>query len=203
MFFVDSWIHSQAALLHCQSYSISLSFLSSLNIIQDRDALPSQIKPEKQKWSGPVHIYHCTWLLVIRAISEEFFAGMSFRYSAYVLFDVTYSASCHRYLDKLVGSDTAGDVAECRLHTSLLLLIVQFTSGWLLHRPTGWPMACCGNFRAKSKKSKAVPLEAWSGPEGSKLRFPYYMMTAQYGCKVTPTHLPPLPPGNTPGTHFC
>jgi len=52
---------------------------------------------------------------------------------------------------------------------------------------------------------KAVPLEAWSGPEGSsKLRFPDFMTTAQDGGKVVSlTHRPPLPPENTPGTHFC
>jgi len=34
-------------------------------------------------------------------------------------------------------------------------------------------------------KGKAVPLQAWSGPEGSrKLRFPYFMTTAQDGGKV-------------------
>jgi hypothetical protein len=34
-------------------------------------------------------------------------------------------------------------------------------------------------------KGKAVPLQAWSGPEGSrKLRFPDYMTTAQDGGKV-------------------
>jgi hypothetical protein len=54
-------------------------------------------------------------------------------------------------------------------------------------------------------KGKAVPLQAWSGPEGSrKLRFPDFFTTAKYGGKVvSPTHRPPLPPGNTPGTHFC
>ena len=54
-------------------------------------------------------------------------------------------------------------------------------------------------------KGKAVPLQAWSGPEGSrKLRFPDFMATAQDGGKVVSlTHRPPLPPGNTPGTHFC
>ena len=53
--------------------------------------------------------------------------------------------------------------------------------------------------------TKAVPLQAWSGPEGSKkLRFPECMTTAQDGGKVvSPTHRPPLRPGNTPGTHFC
>ena len=52
---------------------------------------------------------------------------------------------------------------------------------------------------------KAVPLQAWGGPEGSrKFRFPDFMTTAQDGGKVVSfTHRPPLPPGNTPGTHFC
>jgi hypothetical protein len=54
-------------------------------------------------------------------------------------------------------------------------------------------------------KGKAFPLQAWSGPEGSrKLRFPDFMTTAQDGGKVSSlTHRLPLPPGNTPGTHFC
>jgi len=54
-------------------------------------------------------------------------------------------------------------------------------------------------------KGKAVPLQAWTGPEGSrKLRFPDFVTTAQDSGKVVSlTHRPPLPPGNTPGTHFC
>ena len=45
-------------------------------------------------------------------------------------------------------------------------------------------------------KGKAVPLQAWSGPEGSrKLRFPDFMTTAQdVGKVVSLTHRPPLPP---------
>jgi len=55
------------------------------------------------------------------------------------------------------------------------------------------------------QKDKAVPLQAWSGPEGSrKLRFSDFMTTAQNGGEVVSlTHQPPSPPGNTPGTHFC
>ena len=55
------------------------------------------------------------------------------------------------------------------------------------------------------KKGKAVPLQAWSGPEGSrKLRFPDFMTMAQDGGKdVSLTHRQPVPPGNTPGTQFC
>ena len=55
-----------------------------------------------------------------------------------------------------------------------------------------------------NKKNKAVPLQAWSGPEGSrKLRFPDFMTSQDGGKVVSLTHRPPLPPGNTPGTHFC
>ena len=44
-------------------------------------------------------------------------------------------------------------------------------------------------------KGKSVPLQAWSGPEGSrKLRFPDFMTTAQGGGKVVSlTHRPHLP----------
>ena len=54
-------------------------------------------------------------------------------------------------------------------------------------------------------KGKSVPLQAWSGPEGSrKLRFPDFMTTAkEHGKFVSFMHRPRLPPGNPPGTHFC
>ena len=54
-------------------------------------------------------------------------------------------------------------------------------------------------------KGKAIPLQAWTGPQGSrKLRFPDFVTTAQDGGKVVSlTHRLPLPPGNNPGTHFC
>jgi len=53
-------------------------------------------------------------------------------------------------------------------------------------------------------EGKAVPLQAWSGPEVSRrLRFPDFMTTAQDGGKVVSlTHRPPLPSENAPGTHF-
>ena len=56
----------------------------------------------------------------------------------------------------------------------------------------------------RESEGKSVPLQAWSGPEGSrKLRFPDFMTTAQDGGKVVSlTHRPRLPPGNAPGTRF-
>ena len=46
-----------------------------------------------------------------------------------------------------------------------------------------------------NKKGKSVPLQAWSGREGSrKLSFPDFMTTAQEGGKVvSPTHCPIYP----------
>jgi len=47
-----------------------------------------------------------------------------------------------------------------------------------------------------SYKGKVVPLQAWSGPEGSrKLGFPDFMTTAQdVGKVISLKHRPPLPP---------
>ena len=40
--------------------------------------------------------------------------------------------------------------------------------------------------KLECKKDKAVPLQAWSGPEGyRKLRFPDYMTTAQDGGRLS------------------
>ena len=52
--------------------------------------------------------------------------------------------------------------------------------------PTCWPFP-------QGKKGKAVPLQAWTGPEGSiKLRLPDFVTTAQDGGKVVSlTHRPP------------
>jgi hypothetical protein len=69
----------------------------------------------------------------------------------------------------------------------------------------GIPLGCTLLSIKIKGKVKAVPLQAWRGPEGSrKLRFPDFMITAQGGGKVVSLkHRPPLTPGNTPGTHFC
>jgi hypothetical protein len=63
----------------------------------------------------------------------------------------------------------------------------------------------CDTTTRVTTKGKAVPLQAWSGPEGSrKLRFPHHMTTARDGGKVVSlTYRPTITPGNVPGTHFC
>ena len=57
---------------------------------------------------------------------------------------------------------------------------------------------CCTAAHTYKGEGKAVPLQAWTGPEGSrKVRFPDFVTTAQDGGKVVIlTHRPPLPPGN-------
>jgi len=54
-------------------------------------------------------------------------------------------------------------------------------------------------------KGKAVPLQVWKNPEGSRnLRLPDFVTTAKDGGKfISLTHRPPLPLGNTPVTHLC
>ena len=78
----------------------------------------------------------------------------------------------------------------------------QYGCLWLF---TPKPIIQVSIWEWKGTKGKAVPFQAWSGPEGSrKLTFPDFTTTAQDGSKVVNlTHRPPLPPGNTPGTHFC
>ena len=54
----------------------------------------------------------------------------------------------------------------------------------------------CQATEVMNGKGKAVPLQAWSDPEGSrKLRFPDFVTTAQDGGKIVSlTHRPPLHP---------
>ena len=65
---------------------------------------------------------------------------------------------------------------------------------FILHTSLKYPDMC--RTLVFRKKGKSVPLQAWSGPEGSRnLRFPDYVTMAQDGGKVvTLTHRPPLPP---------
>ena len=54
-------------------------------------------------------------------------------------------------------------------------------------------------------KGKAIPLQAWTDPNGSRrMRVLDFKTMAHEGGKfVSPTHRPPLSPRNIPGTHFC
>ena len=72
------------------------------------------------------------------------------------------------------------------------------SSGWVFDRRTVQRNLGKG-------KGKAIPLQAWSGPEGSrKLKFPDFTTTAQGGGKfVSLKHRTHLLPGNPPDTHFC
>jgi len=83
-------------------------------------------------------------------------------------------------------------------------MALDCTSFMGLYHKQKWQLSfsCC---LFCTDKGTAVPLQAWSGPEGSrKLRFPDLVTMAQDGSKVVSlTHRLPLPLGNTTGTHFC
>jgi hypothetical protein len=61
-------------------------------------------------------------------------------------------------------------------------------------------------FNLPNLKGKAIPLQPWTGPEGSRrLRSPEFKTVSKRWCfieggkVVNPTHRLPLPPGNIPG----
>ena len=59
--------------------------------------------------------------------------------------------------------------------------------------------------KVTEEEGKAVPLQVWTGSEGSrKLRLPDFMTTAQDSRRLSALRTGRLyPPGNNPGTHFC
>jgi hypothetical protein len=101
------------------------------------------------------------------------------------------------YCNRRPGNKTAGAVVTfaCGIR-NCFVTVAWWWSEWR-------PEQGGGEYNLGIKKGKAVPLQAWSGPEGSrKLRFRYFMTTAQDGGKISLIHRPPLPPVNTPGTHL-
>jgi hypothetical protein len=55
----------------------------------------------------------------------------------------------------------------------------------------------------KRQSKGAIRVQAWTGPELSRrFRFPDFQSAHEGGEVFSPTHRPPLPPGNISGTHF-
>ena len=71
----------------------------------------------------------------------------------------------------------------------------RYVDAFLDYANCGYVSWTLGLFDHKKVKGNAVPLHAWSGPEGSrKLRLPDFMTTAHDGGKVVSlTNRPPLP----------
>jgi len=71
----------------------------------------------------------------------------------------------------------------------------EATRGCTKPQNNGVRFPSVGTNIAKKVRGKAVPLQAWSGPEGSrKLTFPDLTTTEQDGGNVVSrTHRPPLP----------
>ena len=100
------------------------------------------------------------------------------------------------------------DFLSSLLHESVILefviiLITLFLNSKIFSLYGWFPQKIISQLTIECKV-KSVPLQAWSGPEGSrKLRFPDFMTMSQGDGKVSHMHRPHLPPGNSPGTHFC
>jgi len=116
-------------------------------------------------------------------------------------------AKTRKNIGLFLPSDIMFKTARSPCNTKLILTISdkmqQYAGIYLLQN--NLTSFGCPSHPSSGKKSKSVPLQAWSAPEGSrKLRFQDIMTTAQGGGKVVGhTHRPHLPQGNPPGTHFC
>ena len=109
------------------------------------------------------------------------------------------------YMFRTTVCPSSGETTVFMRHLALVILCGWLQGGMKFH-------GCFSRWWAhrlpkcvEIDKYNSVPLQACSGPEGSrKLRFPDYVTVAEDGGKVVSLTLrPPLPPGNTPGTHFC
>jgi len=100
-----------------------------------------------------------------------------------------YQQDRRRYISTFVNN-TVQKILEQKNSFHSLENLKSYEKKWILI--TNWVI-------------KAVPLQAWSGPEGSrKLRFPDFTTKAQDGGKVVSLiHRPPLLPRNTTGIYFC
>ena len=115
----------------------------------------------------------------------------------------TYQAGCSTHQQIGHTLSLRNPLAHHRYHKSHRWIILLWTMTEQTFTCEKWTR---NDVRWSGKgKGTAVPLQAWSGPEGSrKLRFPDFMTTAQDGGKVVSLmHRPPLPAGNAPGTHLC
>jgi len=80
---------------------------------------------------------------------------------------------------------------RCAYNVYIIRSVIQSCHYWQIQNK--YSFTFIGDFRKEYitqkcelyKKKKAVPLQAWSGPEGSRnLRFPDFMTTTQDGGKV-------------------
>ena len=78
------------------------------------------------------------------------------------------------------GSETLWQIRDkCRCGTNKLSCFNWVLTRWVFAKESG----LCEDGK---KKSKSVPLQAWTGPEGSrKLRFPDFVTTAQDGGRLS------------------
>jgi hypothetical protein len=145
------------------------------------------VLPKYQKFTAPLQ----DWLSIftLHCLSSLRSPAMTMLYAVCVYFWLTFLAAPRDLV--------------CCFYNYLVKLVTMST--WV-SKLQPWNYVDKNQMIDKGKgKGKAVPLQAWSGSEGSrKLRFPDFLATAQDGGKVVSLmHRPHLSPGNTPGTRFC
>ena len=110
----------------------------------------------------------------------------------------------HTCSSKITKNKDIGSLSEIYSATALITC-VRIYSHYSTQLTTLYVQTVIAKFSDNVRNGKAVPLQARTDPEFSrKLCFPDFKTTAQDSGKVVSlTYRPPLPPGNTPGTHFC
>ena len=107
-----------------------------------------------------------------------FFSFFFLRYQA--LWNVT---PCRRVDSSRRFEDTAFRL-DVILYQSTRCTFSEYLN--VQHYPSGRHKLCISAFLSRIYKSKAVPLQAWTGPEGSrKLRLPDFVTTAQVGGRLS------------------
>ena len=136
------------------------------------------------------HFFQCIYLFHFSTCFEQPSAYHQENWIV-LLYHLVYTSMC-RWVPGMPDRLTRHSPTQSDVHQ-----MMHWFNSILLMMSTGLLETC--------KKGTAVLLQAWSGPEVSrKLRFPDFMTTARDDGKVVSLkHRPPLPPGNTPGIHFC
>ena len=138
---------------------------------------------------------HSGWVTIVPCLPTRH-ARRSNNSLYYNTSNLTYFAIFLEYFP-LRGKRRRSGLRLCATCRQVAGSIPDGAIGIFWHNPSGRTVAL-GLTQPLTEMSTAIPLQAWTGPEGSRrLRLPNFKTIG------SPTHRPPLSPGSIPGTHFC